>query len=152
MGIHHFQTQPDSCVAAVMCMIQCWRGEAPTEARFHERSCYEPHYITTLPRVEARSIDPDMEHEVRLCLQLGKIVVVKVVVRNYENWRSTAYPDLRSPHGMMNSGHHMVVLSSDERNGYQLLDPFYPGDTQPLTVSDDDFVQWFTGHAFIASP
>jgi hypothetical protein len=151
MSIHHLQTWPDSCVAAAMCMIQRWRGEAPTESRFHnENSCYSYSYIKTLPGIEARLVDPGMEHELRLDL-FDQVVVVLALTRNYEGWRSTAYPDLRSPHGTMTSGHHMVVLISATDDGYRLLDPFYPGSAQPLEVSDDDFVGWFTGLAFIAS-
>jgi hypothetical protein len=77
------------------------------------------------------------------------------LLQNYENWRSTAHPNLHSPHGTMSSLsslYHMVLLISGTRDGYHLLDPFYPGDAQPLEVSDGAFVGWFTGLAFIASP
>jgi hypothetical protein len=136
-----------------MCMIQRWRDEAPTEKRFYdENPGGDPYYIIeTLPRVEARSVDPPMEHELRLDLRSGRVVVVKALVRNYANWRSTAYPHLRSPHGTMTSGHHMVVLTSGTDDGYRFLDPFYTVDAQPLEVSDDAFTNWFVGHAFIAS-
>lgn len=153
MSIHHFQTWPDSCVAAAMCMIQRWRGEAPTEKRFYDENPWgDPHYISeTLPRIEARLVEPNMEHELRLDLRLDRVVVVKALVRNYEGWRSTAYPHLRSHHGTMTSGHHMVVLISGTDDGYLLHDPFYPGDAQPLEASDKAFVDWFVGLAFIAS-
>jgi len=152
MSIHHLQTWPDSCVAAAMCMIQRWRGEDPTEARFYEQNTGRlPAYITTLPRVEARFVEPGMEHELRLSLRRDQVVVVMVLARNYESWRSTAYPNLRSPHGTMTSGYHMVVLISGTRDVYRVFDSFYPATEQPLKVSNDDFVSWFVGHAFIAS-
>ena len=153
MSIHHLQSWPDSCVAAAMCMIQRWRGQAPTEAHFHQANSWlRPHYIKTLPRVEDHSVERDMEHEIRLYLRRGQVVVATALVQNYENWRSTAYPNLHSPHGSMSSLFHMVVLISTARDGYHLLDPFYPAVGQPLNVSDDDFVGWFTGLVFIASP
>jgi hypothetical protein len=152
MSIHHLQTWPDSCVAAAMCMIQRWRGEVPTEAQFHQvNSWHSPHYIKTLPRVEAHSVERGMEQELRLYLRRGQVVVATALVQNYENWRSTAYPSLHSPHGMMSSFYHMVVLISGTRDEYHLFDPFYPDDAQPLKVSSDDFTGWFTGLAFIAS-
>lgn len=52
----------------------------------------------------------------------------------------------------MSSLFHMVVLISTARDGYHLLDPFYPAEGQPLEVSDDDLMGWFTGLVFIASP
>lgn len=154
MSIHHLQTWPDSCVAAAMCMIQRWRRQVPTEKRFYDENQWgDPYYIVrTLPRIEARSVEQDMEHELRLDLRLGRVVVVKVLARNYESWRSTAYPHLRSQHGTMTSGHHMVVLISGTDDGYRFLDPFYPDDGQPLEVSDDAFTTWFVGLALIASP
>ncbi len=153
MSHHYFQTWPDSCVAAAMCMIQRWRGEDPTEARFHEENAWhDPKHITTLPRIEARFVEPGMEHELRLELRLDQVVVATALVQNYENLRSNAYPNLRSPHGTMSSLYHMVVLISATRDGYRLFDPFYPDDGQPLEVTDEDFVEWFTGLAFIASP
>jgi len=152
MSIHHLQSWPDSCIAAAMCMIQRWRGEAPTEAQFHQANSWlRPHYIATLPRVEAHSVERNMEQELRLYLKHDRVVVATALVQNYESWRSTAYPNLRSPHGTMSALYHMVVLISGTDDGYRLLDPFYPADAQPLEVFDDDFVGWFTGLAFIAS-
>ena len=152
MSFHYYQTWPDSCVAAAMCMIQRWRGQAPTEAAFYEANpSGKPGYITTLPRIEARLLEPDTERELRTDLRLGRVIVTLALVRNYEGWRSMAYPELRSPHGTMTRGYHMVVLTSGTRGGYRFLDPFYPGDAQPLQVSDEGFVRWFAGHAFIAS-
>lgn len=152
MSIHHLQSWPDSCIAAAMCMIQRWRDVAPTEAQFHQANSWlRPHFITTLPLVEARSVERNEEDELRLCLQGDQVVVATALVQNYENWRSTAYPNLRSPHGTMSSLYHMVVLISETDDGYQLLDPYYPGDAQPLEVSDHEFIRWFTGLAFIAS-
>ena len=46
---------------------------------------------------------------------------------------------------------HMVVLTERQRDGYLLLDAFFPAVHQPSYVSDDDFVTWFAGHAFIAT-
>lgn len=136
-----------------MCMIQRWRDETPTEKRFYdENPGGDPYYIIeALPRVEGRSVEPHMDHALRLHLKRGRVVVVKALVRNYESWRATAYPQLRSPHGTMTSGHHVVVLISDTNYGYRLLDPFYRGDAQPLEVADEAFTSWFVGHAFIAS-
>lgn len=139
-----------------MCMIQRWRNEVPTEARFHQANPWgRPHYIETLPRVEAHSVEQDVEYELRIHLRHGRVVVATALLRNYENWRSTAYPNLHSPHGMLSSLssllYHMVVLIPGSRHGYHLLDPFYPDDAQPLEVYDKDFMHWFTGLAFIAS-
>jgi hypothetical protein len=155
MSNHHYQTWPDSCVAAAMCMIQRWRGEDPTEARFHEENPWRiPEHITTLPRIEKRFVESGRELELRLYLQLDQVVVATALVQNYENWRSTAYPNLCSRHGTMGTSslYHMVVLISATRDGYLLFDPFYPGDAQPLEVSDAAFAAWFTSLAFIASP
>jgi hypothetical protein len=157
MNIHHLQSWPDSCIAAAMCMIQRWRGQLPTEAQFHRANAWlRPHYIETLPRVEAHYVDQEVEHELRLHLRYGRVVVATALVQNYESWRSSTYPNLHSPHGMMSSLsslYHMVVLIPDERDraGYRLFDPFYTADGQPLEVSVGDFTSWFTGLAFIAS-
>lgn len=154
MNIHHLQRWPDSCVAASMCMIQRWRGEDPSEARFHgQNPRRDPMTIhRTLPRVHVRELGPGQEHELALPLVLGRPVIVTAMASLYEPWCSRTYPRLQSPHGRMGQALHMIVLVSRVRDGYRLLDPFYPGEPQPLEVSDDDFERWFAGHAFIAHP
>lgn len=79
MIIHHLQTQPDSCVAAAMCMIQRWRGEAPTEKQFYdENPGGDPYYIiAALPRIEARSVEPHMDHTLRLASSIRCIGVAR---------------------------------------------------------------------------
>ena len=105
-----------------------------------------------LPRVTAHAIGIGEEHHLELPLRMGRLVAVTGLVPNYESWRRRTSADLRSPHGDMRHGLHMVVLASRVDGGLGLFDPYYPGDAQPLVVDDDDFVGWFAGHAFIARP
>jgi len=141
---HHEQQYPDSCIAACMCMIQRWRGQAPTEARFHESQ--EPRPLETvceLGGVEFTDVEIGDERRMRIELSRGKRIITFVLGAPYIAIVAPKYPALRSRHGPMcepakyNGPLHALVLVSCSDSAYHYLDPYLPGSGQPLALTDD---------------
>jgi len=136
-----------------MCIVQRWRGEAPTERTFYEGNhARDPMYLGSLPRTTVHAFGPDEEREIELALRIGSLVAVTVMAHDYAWWIEQTHPDLHSSFGALTGFLHIVVLMERVRDGYLLLDPYYARDGQPITASDDAFARWFAGHAFVAAP
>lgn len=151
---HHPQTWADSCVPACMCIVQRWRGQAPTEEQFHRpapRSGNPAHLALALPG--ARRLPTYETDEIHLALRTDELVVVCVLSRPYVQWQERCYPGLRSPHGRLcepgdfGGSLHAVVLTRRCEDGFHLLDPYFAPEGQPLQMSDDDFERCFGGAA-----
>ena len=143
-------------MAACMCMIQRWRGQPPTEARFHESP--EPRPLASvcdLGGAEFPDVGVGDERRMRLELLRGKRIIAFVLGAPYIAIVAPKYPALRSRHGPMcepgtsNGPLHAIVLVSCSASAYQYLDPYLPGAAQPLELTDDEFERCFAGYAAI---
>ncbi|MDC0748109.1 hypothetical protein [Polyangium mundeleinium] len=154
---HHEQTHRDSCVAACMCIIQKWRGEAPTEAAFHESASTGPQIlgrrIRELGGARYAALAQDEERTLDLHLVDGGLVVVGVFGLLFADWQRRVYGQLISRHGEMSRAYsqkgypHAIVLVERSGDGYRLLDPWFPAMHQPLFIERSDFSNCFDGNA-----
>ena len=132
MTSHHLQSQADGCVAAAMCIIQRWLGQAPTEQAFLAANPHHDPMLVArqLVGIQAMCLAVGDEREIALALLSARVAAVTVVSQHYEQWLRRRYPDLVSHHGRFGGAAmplHMVVLVSRARDGYELLDPFFDG-------------------------
>jgi hypothetical protein len=161
--LHYEQTHANSCVAACMCMIQLFRGQAPTEQAFHQGvgpRGQSPQAIFTLGGVTSIRCGLGEDHRTLIATALLSrevLVVIQVLSHPYVRWLAGAYPTLRTRHGILNVPGdydglpHAVVLAGRADDGFGLLDPYFLPDEQALYLPDDDFESFFGGLALAAT-
>lgn len=164
MIVGHFeQNYEDSCVPACMCMIQLWRGQAPTEDEFHLGANLDGHnfdlVLRELPRTrELPPMAPGDEDEIRLALVQGQRVIASVLGPPYVQWQRENYPRVTSKHGHLcapgtwGGPLHAILLIAWRADAYELYDPWFPADQQPFKMSDLVFAKCFAGLAVVALP
>lgn len=155
---HHPQSYPNSCVPACMCIVQRWRGVAPTEDAFHAGADREGHSIGIvrwLGDVELVPTHADEFAELRFAVMSGALGIVVVSGPPYVRWLEATYP-LASPHGKLcppgthGRPRHALVVCGYDHDEWLVLDPWFPGDGQPLRMAEDDLVSCFAGLAAVA--
>lgn len=160
IAAHHEQSFVNSCTPACACMIQKWRGQPPTEARFHEGAPDEGYDVEQivdaawLSGVRKTSLGPDEEDELRVAVDSGDWVVVKLATARYGPWLAAQKPQRMSRHGALwrpgEWAYHSVVVVDYDVSSWSLLDPWFSATGQPVKIPDTTFSSCFAGLAVIA--
>jgi hypothetical protein len=160
---HHEQTRPDSCVAACICIVHRFRGEAipeddaRAETQGGRASIAAIAAVARARRIRAAEWQGDVE-EVRLALTRGEIVITQVLGHPYVRALRRHHADLASRHGDLcapgdfNGPPHSVAIVRREPGALLVLDPYYPAERQPLRLTDEDFDACFGAIAFAIAP
>ena len=153
---HHEQSYPNSCVPACMCMVQKMRGQGCTEEAFHQGAFGDGHPLASalaLPRTRRQPLAVGEEEELNLALHQGQVILVSVSGPPFVRWLQAHHAGLSSRHGVLcNAGthgrpFHAIVLIAWRNDGYDLLDPYHPGASQPLWMDASSFASCFAGDA-----
>ena len=142
-----------------MCMVQRWRGLAPTEDAFHRGAPRKGWDLAHAARLLGR-VRParDDARDIDLALHLGHVVLVLVLCPRYVAWFNTAYPGMQSRYGALcppgdwGGPPHCVLLVARRAEGYDFHDPWYPAAGQPFHIPEDELERCFSGYAAIAEP
>jgi hypothetical protein len=157
---HHEQRWRYSCVLACMAIVERSRGVDPPRSEDHDPGGLVPvHRVADLPDVAL--VKDDEITKLAFRLRIGSTLVIARV--SGPPWVATiaeAFPWLRSRHGRLcGPGTHGgpfhdvvlvdVVLGDDgEVEAFQVLDPWFPNNNQPLELPLDLFEPCYAGPAY----
>lgn len=144
---HHVeQDLPNSCVAATLAIIQSRRGTPTGESSILAKwsgqlgaKGLDPAILSTELGVSAEhdSNDATLLARARVAIEAGHWVVAFVMCWKYGPYMTRRA--LLSRHGSMSSGTlHTLVLCACAPGAFDYLDPYLPGDAQPLRINDID--------------
>jgi hypothetical protein len=145
-------------MAACVCIIENARGRPLAEAQLlaewepwrHPGAgdfSWEPAVERLGPREPWKNPDdPDFLAWVRARLGRPGWAIAWVIAKEYA---PVAQTRLTSPYGALATFHHAVVICDVGPPGIQILDPFFDGGGQPLTLTDELAVATLSGHLLV---
>jgi hypothetical protein len=162
--IHREQEHPWSCVAASVCIVRAWMGLDPTPEQATVLASW-PEPKTSLENAQeiGRGAwwdpdDPNSLDRLHAALRDRWLIVtlfpgpLTYFTMRYRpapvsrHGRLVPYENPRKAHGCP---HAVVLVETIDFEGVRYLDPFYPSARQPFSLTDDEFVEAWTGHVII---
>ncbi|MRG93487.1 hypothetical protein [Polyangium spumosum] len=170
---HQEQAVADGCVVACVCILQRWLGVDPDEGAI--RRDLEPaaglRLAARITDWKFRYLDWDKSEERMLLdayLGQGTWLMVDVYPGPMTMHHERHPPAAKSRFGALmrrspedihkredlsrripQHPHHAIVLVESFTGGYRYLDPWYPREGQPLSISRPDFARIWTGQVVI---
>lgn len=163
--MHCRQVEKHYCIPACVVMIETWRGNPPASAALRQHEIFERLRIGAYCTIETAAAflgaelnhvvnpDPNAISWLAACSEERSTIVT---CWTGDVGRLMLGRGLRSQLGPPNSEpvpHHAVVIRP-RGSGFEVFDPWFDSDGQPVVVSRMEFARIWTGHlaVFGASP
>ncbi|WP_437957698.1 hypothetical protein WME76_41375 [Sorangium sp. So ce119] len=162
--LHREQEHPWSCVAASVCIVRAWMGPDPTPDEATILASW-PEPKTSLANAQeigrGSFWDPDDPNSLdRLGAALRDrwlIVTLFPGPLTYFTRRRRPAPVSRhgpllpyeDPRNVPGLPHAVVLVEAIEPEGIRYLDPYYPSAGQPFSLTEDEFLEAWTGYVMI---
>lgn len=161
---HQEQEHPWSCVAACVCIIRAWMGPdpAPEEGALLSRWSNPKTAIGHSVEVGELHVwdptDPRSLERLRAALHDRWLLVTLFPgPLTYFTMRRSPAPVSRhgrllpyeNPRNAPGLPHAVVLVEAVEPEGVLYLDPYYPSNGQPFSLTDDELLEAWTGHVVI---
>lgn len=139
---HRLQQDGSSCVAACRAIIDA-------------RSGGEGNEVPGYPALGGEVLNTSLADSIDLIVARVRRQASAIVTVNAPFWMELArLKKMRSPYGDLGEGLHAIVIVAVDGGGKMLvaLDPYFPGQFQPVSVSRDDFATAWSGQVEFVDP